>query len=335
MITSLLVPTDFSPQARQALRYAISLARQIKASILLFHAFHEPLSVADTLPFDPAKAKLEMEKVTQMQGYVAEIRRNLDQDFRLSAGNNQDAITREQTFGTLPAGGYLPGASDEDLAERRAVPITCLSQLEMPVEGILQTIEVYGPDLVIMSQRQKGQVSPVAPGSTVAGVIESGKAAVLALPENMPFKSIRKLAFATDLTRIPHYVSLYFLHSIVRSLAAELQVVHMSQDPDSIAEQQIVSQTLIYFEHFFPDIRRHVFFQQGNAIGRGIQDFLQNHPADLLALMPKHPPFRDMLFEQNSTGLSSKQATIPLLTLPFTATAERVVPKTRQEAATK
>ena len=47
---TILVPTDFSKNAENALTYAIQLAKKEEFKILLFHAFHYNYSGIDTSP---------------------------------------------------------------------------------------------------------------------------------------------------------------------------------------------------------------------------------------------------------------------------------------------
>ncbi|NCW88623.1 MAG: universal stress protein [Chitinophagia bacterium] len=44
---TIIVPTDFSPTATNALHYAIQMAKQIKANLLLVHVYQVPVSYTD------------------------------------------------------------------------------------------------------------------------------------------------------------------------------------------------------------------------------------------------------------------------------------------------
>ena len=43
-MNTILVPTDFSANANKACQYAIALAKDLKAKIILMHAFETPIS---------------------------------------------------------------------------------------------------------------------------------------------------------------------------------------------------------------------------------------------------------------------------------------------------
>lgn len=44
---TIIVPTDFSPTATNAMHYAIQMAKQIKANLLLVHVYQVPVSYTD------------------------------------------------------------------------------------------------------------------------------------------------------------------------------------------------------------------------------------------------------------------------------------------------
>jgi nucleotide-binding universal stress UspA family protein len=65
-IQHILVPTDFSPDAEQALEHAVALAQQFKARITLLHAIHLPVTteVALTAYFSEMEASAQRDMET-------------------------------------------------------------------------------------------------------------------------------------------------------------------------------------------------------------------------------------------------------------------------------
>jgi nucleotide-binding universal stress UspA family protein len=47
-MTTILVPTDFSPSAKSALLYAIAIAKRVKAKVIILHVYHAPVSAGRT-----------------------------------------------------------------------------------------------------------------------------------------------------------------------------------------------------------------------------------------------------------------------------------------------
>ena len=44
---TILVPTDFSEEARNAAEYAVKLAKEVKAKVILFHTFQVPIPISE------------------------------------------------------------------------------------------------------------------------------------------------------------------------------------------------------------------------------------------------------------------------------------------------
>lgn len=62
---TILVPTDFSLQARNAAEYAVNLAEKMKAKVILFHAYKVPGPVSEdnsNIEIDPAEIQKEIER---------------------------------------------------------------------------------------------------------------------------------------------------------------------------------------------------------------------------------------------------------------------------------
>ncbi|MBK8953866.1 MAG: universal stress protein [Chitinophagaceae bacterium] len=45
---TIIISTDFSAAATNAMNYAIDMAKAINASVLLFHVYQVPVSISDT-----------------------------------------------------------------------------------------------------------------------------------------------------------------------------------------------------------------------------------------------------------------------------------------------
>lgn len=80
---TILVPTDYSENAHNALLYAIDLAKATGSNIVLFHAFYQPLSYPYHMDFSTVVHELEREKAKKLEAYVHEARESLFADFSL------------------------------------------------------------------------------------------------------------------------------------------------------------------------------------------------------------------------------------------------------------
>jgi nucleotide-binding universal stress UspA family protein len=322
----ILVATDYSKEARHALLFALGMARREKAEIVLFHAFNQPLSVANAFRLDEAISGLEREKACHLEEYAQAVQFDANKDFVLQFQSTREADGKEKGKASLTK----TGNHVINPAKGAAVKIICVCKFGLPEETILVAAEAYGADLVIMGMRGAGPVSQAFLGSAVTGVIQAGKVPVLALPWQAKLKERPTFVFALDLGAVPDPVNLRRLRSWVKLFGADLKILHLYRENDPQQEQQKALAALECLDKELPDITYAVYFQQRNDITTGIREFVRAQQADLLTLVPKHHTFLEILLQDTITGSLREQAAIPLLTLPYTPVAEQVALKDKK-----
>jgi nucleotide-binding universal stress UspA family protein len=155
---TILVPTDYSDASRNALHYAMELAKLSKAKILLFHAYQIPLPTGDIPVMLISPAELEKENVDRIKKLEKEL-----------AKKYSDEIKVEH----MVRAGFV---SDEIVAsahEKKA-------------------------DLIVMGIKGESKLSRVLIGSNTVTVIHKSKTPVLAIPEGCKYKKPEKMLLAYD-----------------------------------------------------------------------------------------------------------------------------------------
>jgi nucleotide-binding universal stress UspA family protein len=330
-VKKILVATDYSKEARNALLFAMDMACRGQAEIVLFHAFHQRLSVAHMDHLEEAISDLEKEKTSLLEDYAREIKLESCQDFILRFHCCREVMVKERDPGKVVKTGYHVLETDP-VTDRAGVKITCVSKFGLAADAILVAAQAYGADLVVMGMRGAGPVSQAFWGSTVAGVIQAGKVPVLALPAQAVFKQPPTFVLALDLAALPDADQLGRLHRYIKLFGAKLKVLHLYRGTDPQQAHQQALPALAALDKELYDISYEVHFQQREEIARGIQDFLQTHQADLLALVPKPHTFLDILRQHTFTGLMTQKSTVPLLALPYTPAARQAVTTGKQKS---
>lgn len=313
----ILVATDYSKEARQALLFAMDLALRANAGIVLFHAFNQPLSVANAFHLEEAIRDLEREKTSILEDYAQEVKFDMSKDFVLQFHSTVRAGGKQKPAVNLTKSGFHTLGLDS-AAGKAEVSIICACRFGLPAETIRAAVETYQADLVVMGMKGAGPVSQAFLGSTVSSVIESELVPVLALPWQASLKQRPTFVFALDLAAMPDPAMLNWLRTWVQLFSAELKVLHLYQENDPQQEQQRAIAALEALDRQLFDINYQVYFLQRQDIALGIQEFLQTQQSDLLALVPRHHTFLEILFQDTITGLMTEKAIIPLLTLPYT-----------------
>jgi nucleotide-binding universal stress UspA family protein len=270
----ILVPTDFSANARNALAYARELAKSLQAEIILFHAYHIPYVHAE-----------------------------------MPAGMYQTAIdeAQEETQNKLQElGNSVLGKNGES-----AVAYQVGSRLGFAVETILSYAEEVEADMILMGTQGSNGLADVILGSITSSVIERSSLPVMAIPEGCNFQPFENWLFATNYD-VADVESFKQLLTLAKPFSASIQVVHIQTGGDEVEEQQansfkhVVQQEVAYDAISFEVI-------EADDVPSGIEAYTKNQQVDGLALVKRKRNFLSSLFHSSITKKLSFHSKVPLL----------------------
>lgn len=154
----ILVPTDFSKNADNALDYAVQIAKKTNSKIILFHVFYIAYYSYDT-PMD----------------FMSE------QSFQIQENTKNNLVGLcekvKQTFG---------------------LECEYISKEGFVVDSILGISEEEDVDMIIMGTKGASGIKEMLMGSNTAKVINRTSCTLIAVPEKASYDGIQKIAYATD-----------------------------------------------------------------------------------------------------------------------------------------
>ena len=270
----ILVPTDFSENARNALQFAYNLARAVDARIYLFHTYHIPYIHAE-----------------------------------MPAGMYQTAINEaeqeaKQNMEKL-ANDVLKQGTDE------VVPFTYDCKLGFAVEEILNYAEEQKVDMILMGTQGINGVADVIFGSITSSIVDKAECPVLAVQENSAYREIKNVAFATSYDK-SDLKALQDLVDFVTPFNAAIKVVHVNEEGESIEKRQEeefkekISGKIEYNKLEFEVC-------QADDVAQGINRYVDEHDIDIIAVMKKKRGMFHNLFHRSITRKMAFHAKVPLL----------------------
>lgn len=270
----ILVPTDFSANARNALAYGRELAKLLQAEIILFHAYHIPYVHAE-----------------------------------MPAGMYQTAIdeAQEETQNKLQE----LGKSELEAAGDSRVAYQVGSRLGFAVETILSYAEEVDADMIMMGTQGSNGLADVILGSITSSVIERSNLPVMAIPDGCTFYPVESWLFATNYD-VADVESFKQLLTLVKPFNAGIQVVHIKTGGDEVEEQQansfkhIVQQEVDYDAISFEEI-------EADSVASGIEAYTKNQQVDGLALVKRKRNVLSSIFHSSITKKLSFHSNVPLL----------------------
>lgn len=185
---SILVPTDFSKCASNALKYALEIAQASGAGITVLHVVF-PNEGVDNNVYN----------VFWSDEYMAERVKGLDEWV--------NRVLRKSQF--------------------KDVPIRSECTIGFPVPGICEMADKLDTDLIIMGTTGATGLRGVFLGSIAAGVLSKTRRPVLSIPKKADQAKGKDAVYATDFRFKVTQRSLQVLREILAQKGAKLRIVHI------------------------------------------------------------------------------------------------------------
>ncbi|WP_419701530.1 universal stress protein [Mucilaginibacter sp. NFX135] len=285
---TILVPTDFSAPASNAACYALHLAKSMKTGIRLCSAITVPAEA----PMAPQVA-WPLEDYTSIKSFVTE-------QLELSVEKLEQKL-EEQVEGLSP--GYQPA-------------IGYSSEVGSVTEVIRNTMDEQKMSLVVMGMSGAGGFSRFFLGSNSRDMIEKATFPILLIPGDFIYQPIKKIAFATDLSKGDIEV-IHSLAGMARYFNAEILVNHITDEKyEKHAEQREIDDFLaeVSDKVNYPKIYyRHV---KSIDVDLGLNWLYEHSQIDMLAMVHRPRHFLSKLIGGSHTQRLAKHITIPLLVFP-------------------
>lgn len=207
---TIIVPTDFSPIATNAMNFAANMAMGINASILLLHVYQVPVSVSE-VPVVLVSAD-ELKKSSEEK--LEEVKQSLS---HITSGK---------------------------------IKIYTESKLGDVVDELEELCKQIQPFAVVMGTKGATGLERILFGSTALTAIRHLKWPVIVVPPGKEFgKGIKKIGFACDFKQVVETTPVQFIKQMVKEFNAELHVLNVDfenkQFKPETPEQSLLLHTML------------------------------------------------------------------------------------------
>lgn len=181
-----------------------------------------------------------------------------------------------------------------------------------PVEDVIETFAEHNNiDLIIMGTKGASGLKKVLMGSNTSAVISNSNIPVIAIPEHARFRSIKHIVYASDMQMVKKEIQA--LMQFARLFNATIHILHIIP-PDSkkkIDKTKIKKEIIAQYK--YSHISVHVSLN--DDIIEGIDEYIADVKADMLAMFTHKPTFFEKLFGKSITRQMAFHAWTPLLTI--------------------
>ena len=274
----ILIPTDFSQNAFNAIEYAMELFKEQECDFLILNSYyHSGYSKDNLLSPEP---KMEVRR---------EIQSKSEENMRKLKG-------RMDTFNANPLHSFF-----------------YLNEFGAFFEVMEKTVEKEGIQLVIMGTRGQTDNKTVILGSNAVNVMEKiRQCPVLAIPSTVAYKAPNEIVFPTSFRTNYKQTELKLLVEIAQITNAPIRILHI-QSEKSLTEAQLSNKAMLeglmagaaYTHHRLYNIE----------VNDGVRSFVQSRESEMIAIVNKKHSFFGSIFSNPMVKELEKHTNVPLLAL--------------------
>lgn len=214
----ILVPIDFSECSKNALRFAIDLAKKFDSKIHMVNAVHIHSPNGDLIGGRLMEAVLN--------DYESQVK---------------------QSFEEL----------EREIIELKDVPHEADRFLSYLIDAIYSECETKNIDLIVMGTRSSHDKMEHLLGSRTSDVIDSASVPVLVIPENWKKTTFEKIGFAFESEEIKNLNRIRMLNSMAKAYQANVLgfTIKNSADDITVQDQKIYKEIVSNFDEGIASVR--------------------------------------------------------------------------------
>ncbi len=275
----ILLPTDFSNNARNAIKYAVELYKNEACEFYILNAFYSMGFATDTIlvpeigeiAYKGAKENSEEELKTMLK----EIQKNI-----------------------IPRHKFIT-----------------VSKFNSLLNSINEVVEKENIDLIIMGTQGATNAVDIIFGSNTVMVMENIRSCpVLAIPSEVKFTKPKEIVFPTSYNTHYKRRELKLLIEISTINNAAIRILHIENKEDkTLGKTQEINRELLeeYFEGL--DYSFHVIYHVELQVA--LNCFVQSRASDMVAFVNKKHGFLDNIFSSHLVQELGYKSRVPVLTM--------------------
>ncbi|PWL39394.1 universal stress protein [Flagellimonas aquimarina] len=277
----ILIPTDFSENAWNAINYAMQLFRNKKCTFYLLNTY---------TPVIPSSRF--MAKMIDGVSIVDAVRNSSEQ------GLLKTVERIKSKYGNI-------GHTFETI-----------SSFNLLVEEVKDIVDAYDINLVITGTKGSSGIDEVFMGSNTVRIIKnSKKCPVLAIPQHFDFVTPTEIAFATDFNRFYTTSELKPLLELAEMFQATIRIVHVQYGIKALSELQqfnlnMLRRYLNNAEHYVHTV------SELNSVSQTLEMFTEELDIHLLALLNYQHSYMEKMTREPIVKRTAFHTQIPLLVIP-------------------
>ena len=277
---NILLPTDFSENSWNAIKYAIQL---FEDELCTFHLFNAYTPVVYDLTYvlmkSPAQFGLRDPIRNASKENLQELKSQILDEFGTNSNHEFETIARFETL----------------------------------VIGVKELIDERHIDLVIMGTKGATGAKEILFGSNTVQIFREIKCPIIAIPSNFVYVKPQNILFPKDLEVEFNATQLHILKEIAVLQRATVNAMHVSTGYDLTDGQE---RNKVMLDSIFKRVGYEFHDFENMEIALAIDKFQEMHTVNLLAMINNKRSFFENVFFKNTINQIGFHLSIPFLVMP-------------------
>ncbi|WP_271393457.1 universal stress protein [Aequorivita sinensis] len=275
---NILIPTDFSKNSHNAIRYALDYFADIPVNFYLLHVSSNEIQE----PNGEVEGFTEsIAEVTTLQNASSKLK-SLINTCKTSKLNSQHK--------------FYPIEDDLNL-----------------VEAIRKQVIAKEIDYILMGTRGMSVSSPKRLGSNTCEVITKVKCSIMAIPGNARFRKISNVAFITDYNNIFRSKIISTLSDNLELHNSALRVLNIRTHNLGLNSEQTDNKGFLHYS--FREKKHSFHFVENKELETGLKNFIETWDISMVSIVAKNLNFIERLLLRPVAKLVSYEPNVPFLVI--------------------
>lgn len=276
---TILLPTDFSENSWNAIKYALEFFEKSTCTFYLLHVNTLSYITANDPPYIHSSDFVETAFTKPSKRQLRKILKRITEQFPQNKNHHFFTLTDYNFF----------------------------------IDSVRKQVDEKNIDIIVMGTKGATGLKKFIIGSNAADVIKKVKCTTLVIPENAVFETLDEIVFPTDYYLTYGVELLKPLFEIIEANQSGLRVLHVTHNPEQLNLSQQDNKDVLrdYFNNFKVSFHN----LTNNNVEDAIECFVQSRDIKLIAMVAKNLNyFQQILFHSKVTEISY-HTDIPFLVL--------------------
>lgn len=278
MKKKILLPTDFSRNAWNAINFAIKLYKNEDCIFYILNAFKPKAhDIESLIQPKPGDKDYDLAKEDSEKGLLKTIK-------RIKLGE----LNLRHTY-------------------------TTMSLLGSPLDAIIEAVEAKDIELVVIGTKGVTAAESIMYGSNAIDVMEEVRnCPVLAIPDDLNYKEPKEIVFPTSFKTHFKRRELQYLYEISKITNASVRILHINEE-ERLSDKQRENKDLL--EDCLDGLDYSFHWLDNIEVNKGLHRFIRNRGSDMIVFINKKHTFFDLFFSKTMVEDLGGSSPVPVLVL--------------------